>query len=110
MPCRKQAEDWRPVPPCKRRLPGDGLEHATREYHARISFRRPATLRVLDKPIYSLGHLTRRASDARMESAGHSRASSQHHGEGCVGVIYRDIRTPSSRFSVVEPAERNESL
>src|SRR2546428_621836 len=108
MPCRKQAEAWRPVPPCEWRLPGEGLEHATREYHARLSFPRPATLRVLDKPIYSLGHLSRRAWDARMDSAGHSRASSHHHGDGFVGVIYGDIGTTSFRFSVVEPVERNE--
>ena len=43
-----------------------------------------------------------------MESAGHSRASSHHHGDGFVGVIYGDIGTTSFRFSVVEPVERNE--
>src|SRR5207245_376588 len=42
------------------------------------------------------------------ESAGHSRASSHHHGDGFVGVIYGDIGTTSFRFSVVEPVERNE--
>src|SRR5437667_7781737 len=89
-------------------IAGRGGEHATREYHARLSFPRPATLRVLDKPIYSLGHLSRRAWDARMDSAGHSRASSHHHGDGFVGVIYGDIGTTSFRFSVVEPVERNE--
>src|SRR5437667_8481818 len=89
-------------------IAGRGGEHATREYHARLSFPRPATLRVLDKPIYSLGHLSRRAWDARMESAGHSTAPRHHHGDGFVGVIYGDIGTTSFRFSVVEPVGRNE--
>src|SRR5437867_4352450 len=74
-------------------IAGRGGEHATREYHARLSFPRPATLRALDKPIYSLGHLSRRAWDARMDSAGHSRASSHNHGDGFDGVIcYLDDR------------------
>src|SRR2546428_13251668 len=43
-----------------------------------------------------------------MDSAGHCRASSPHHGDGFVGVIYGDSGTTSFRFSVVEPVERNE--
>src|SRR5437667_4163955 len=89
-------------------IAGRGGEHATREYHARLSFPRPATLRVLDKPIYSLGHLSRITWNERMDSTSHSRASSHHHGDGFVGVIYGDIGTTSFRFSVVEPVERNE--
>ena len=66
-----------------------------------------ATLTHVDKAIYAVARLSRRAWDARMESAAHHRPSA-HHGDGFVGVIYGDIGTTAFRCSVAEAVERNE--
>jgi len=66
-----------------------------------------ATLPHVDKAIYAVARLSRRAWDARMESAAHHRPSA-HHGDGFVGVIYGDIGTTVFRCSVAEAVERNE--
>ena len=63
----------------------------------------------MDKDIYAVAWLSRRAWDARMESAAHHRTSA-HSGDGFVGVIYGDIGTTSFRCSVVEAVERNEFI
>ncbi len=66
-----------------------------------------ATSAHVDKAIYAVAQLSRRAWDARMESAAHHRPSA-HHGDGFVGVIYGDIGTTAFRCSVAEAVERNE--
>src|SRR3989449_11427661 len=66
-----------------------------------------ATPAHVDKAIYAVAQLSRRAWDARMESAAHHRPSA-HHGDGFVGVIYGDIGTTAFRCSVAEAVERNE--
>src|SRR5256884_9956115 len=65
-----------------------------------------ATLTHVDKAIYAVARLSRRAWDARMESAAHHRPSA-HHGDGFVGVIYGDIGTTAFRCSVEEAVGRN---
>src|SRR2546421_9679082 len=66
-----------------------------------------ATPAHVDKAIYAVAQLSRRAWDARMESAAHHRPPA-HHGDGCVGVIYGDSGTTAFRCSVAEAVERNE--
>src|SRR5437016_6739976 len=78
-------------------------ENIIRDSH----FLHKATPAHVDKAIYAVAQLSRRAWDARMESAAHHRPSA-HHGDGFVGLIYGDIGTTAFRCSVAEAVERNE--
>src|SRR5438552_15486734 len=72
-----------------------------------LTFSISATPAHVDKAIYAVTRLSRRAWDARMDSAAHHRPSA-HHGDGFVGVIYGDIGTTAFRCSVAEALQGNE--